>query len=163
METSANTVYTIGPLQFLRQQCSYATFSAPVWISEMHSAASASVKEDVYTYRITIKHCSPPPQLAAEGWRWGSVETPALQHSPPQSHHQYCLWNLLFLPRCWQHLRTDKYPVAQEAPSHYSLSLKSMGLSGWFLAGPTLFEELKPCSGIEPTVIRDRKVLGSTF
>lgn len=100
------------------------------------------------------------PQLTAQGWRWGSVGAPALQHSPPQSHHCYCAWILLFFQVLT--MSQDRQICCITAPSHYCLSLKSTGLSGWFLAGPTLFEELKPCSGTEPIVSRDRKVLGSS-
>lgn len=60
MEASANTVCTTGLLQFLWWQCSYATSPAPIQLSEVYSAVSVIARKDVYTYRVTIKHCSPP-------------------------------------------------------------------------------------------------------
>lgn len=158
METSANMQSTIGLLQFLQQQCSYATFSAPIWLSEVYSAASASVKKDINTYRVTIKHCSPPhswqQRAGGEGqWEHQHCSTPFL--SPTiDTVPETCS----FCPGA----DTTWGQTNIQAPSHYSLSLKSTELSGWFLACPTLFEELKPCSGIEPIVSTDRRGLGSS-
>lgn len=60
MKTSANIICTTCLLQFLWWQCSYATSPAPIQLSEVYSAASVIVRKDVDTYKVTIKHCSPP-------------------------------------------------------------------------------------------------------
>lgn len=147
METSANIVCTTGLLQFLWWQCSYATFPAPTELSEVHSAASDSVRKDVYRYRVTTNHCSPPQswQLRAGG--------------EGQQEHQHCSTPLLtptintvpetcsFCPAAdntWGQITGSPFPLLSLSKKHRALRLIS-GQPNSFWGAQTLLRNWADC------------------